>query len=303
MSYIIKNVAIAGAGGNLGKIVTPTFVSSGKFNVRVLTRQGSSTASLPEGVDVVEVDYSSPESLQSALAGQDAVISLITTTAAMTQLALIDAAIAAGVRRFVPSEFGSNLANPKTRANPVFKHKVVTEDYLVEKASTTDLTYTFFYNNAFLDWALRANFIVDFTRPNPQILDGGDKPFSATTMQSVADGLVGVMLHPEETKNRAVYIHDLVTSQNRLLELARQARPDRSWKPESVALDDLVAVAEKRMAQGNFGFETIGPFLKRAIADPECGGVFSDEQVDNELLGLKGKTDEFILELLKNHLK
>ncbi|KAK8043405.1 hypothetical protein PG993_005835 [Apiospora rasikravindrae] len=302
MSYTIKNVAIAGAGGNLGKIVTPTFVSSGKFNVRVLTRQGSSTADLPEGVEVVEVDYSSPESLQAALAGQDAVISLITTPAAMTQLALIDAAIAAGVRRFIPSEFGSNLANPKTRANPVFKHKVATEDYLIEKAQATDLTYTFFYNNAFLDWALRANFIVDFTKPNPQVLDGGDTPFSATTMQSVADGLVGVLLHPEETKNRAVYVHDLVTSQNRLLALARQARPDRSWEPESVALDDLVAVAEKRMAQGIFDFETIGPFLKRAIADPECGGVFTG-QTDNELLGLKGKTDEFILELLKDHLK
>ncbi|KAK7915161.1 hypothetical protein PG985_012864 [Apiospora marii] len=296
MSYTIQNVAIAGAGGNLGKIVTPTFVSSGKFNVRVLTRQGSSTAGLPEGVEIVEVDYSSPESLQAALAGQDAVISLITTPAAMTQLALIDAAIAAGVRRFVPSEFGSNLANPKTRANPVFKHKVVTEDYLIEKAQSTGLTYTFFYNNAFLDWALRANFIVDFTKPNPQVLDGGDTPFSATTMQSVADGLVG-------TKNRAVYVHDLVTSQSRLLELARQARPDRTWEPESVVLDDLVAVAEQRMAKGIFDFETIGPFLKRAIADPECGGVFSDDQVDNELLGVKGKTDEFILELLKDHLK
>lgn len=127
-------------------------------------------------------------------------------------------------------------------------------------------------------------------------------PFSATTMQSVADGLVGVLLHPEETRNRAVYVHDLVTSQNWLLELERQARPNRTWEPESVALDDLIAVAEKRMAQGIFDFETIGPFLKRPIADPECGGVFSEEQVDNELLGIKGKTDEFILELLKDHL-
>ncbi|KAK8852210.1 Nucleoside-diphosphate-sugar epimerase [Apiospora arundinis] len=302
MSYTIKNVAIAGAGGNLGKVVTPSLVSTGKFNIRVLTRQGSSTANLPKGVEVVEVDYTSPESLQAALAGQDAVISLITTPAAMTQLALIDAAIAAGVKRFIPSEFGSNLANAKTRANPVFKHKVQTEDYLVEKAASTSLTYTFFYNNAFLDWALRANFIVDFTQSKPQVLDGGDTPFSATTMQTVADGLAGVLLHPEETKNRAVYVHDLVTSQNKLLDLARQARPDRTWEPESVALDDLVAVAEKRMAQGIFDFETIGPFLKRAIADPECGGVFTGQD-DNELLGLKGKTDEYILELLKDHLK
>ncbi|KAK8104380.1 uncharacterized protein PG998_011413 [Apiospora kogelbergensis] len=302
MSYTIKNVAIAGAGGNLGKVVTPSLVASGKFNIRVLTRQGSSTASLPKGVEVIEVDYASPESLKAALEGQDAVISLITTPAAMTQLALIDAAIAAGVRRFIPSEFGSNLANPKTRANPVFKHKVQTEEYLVEKARATGLTYTFFYNNAFLDWALRANFIVDFTQSKPQVLDGGDTPFSATTMQSVADGLAGVLLHPAETENRAVYVHDLVTSQNKLLDLARQARPDRSWEPESVVLDDLVAVAEKRMAQGIFDFETIGPFLKRAIADPECGGVFTG-QLDNELLGIKGKTDEYILELLKDHLK
>ncbi|KAI5462055.1 hypothetical protein BGZ63DRAFT_382866 [Mariannaea sp. PMI_226] len=296
----IKNVVIAGASGALGSIVFKKFVESGKFNVRVLKRTGSES-NFPEGTDVVEVDYSSLESLTAALKGQDLVISTLASLAIGNQVTFIEAAIAAGISRFIPSEFGSNLDVPSVRKLPVFAHKVQIQDILIEKSKSTPLTYTFVYNSAFLDWGLEHGFIFDHSKSAPIIVDGGDSEFSATSLSSVADALVGVASHPEETKNRTVYIHDLVTSQNRLLALAKQVAPERPWAPVPVVLDDLTAKADQRLAQGLFDMETFAPYLYRAVLDPKSQAKF--EKTDNELLGIKGKTEQDIIAILKPLLK
>lgn len=85
----IKNVAIAGASGNLGPVVFQKLVSSGKFNVRVLRRNGSSST-FPAGTDVVDVDFESIEDLTVALQGQDAVIANFGTTSFHVQHPLTD---------------------------------------------------------------------------------------------------------------------------------------------------------------------------------------------------------------------
>ncbi|CAM1500479.1 Fc.00g096410.m01.CDS01 [Cosmosporella sp. VM-42] len=296
----IKNVAVAGASGALGSFVFKKLVESGKFNIRVIKRAGSSST-FPAGTDVVEVDYSSFDSLKAALQGQDAIISTLTTLAIDAQITLIDAAIAAGITRFIPSEFGSNLDVPSVRALPVFAHKVQIQDYLIEKSKSTQVTYTFVYNAAFLDWGLEKNFLINLASPNPILVDGGDNEFSTTTLPSVADALVGILNHPEETKNRVVYIHDTITTQKKLLALAQKVAPEKKWEPVQVKLDDLTAKADERLAKGLIDLETFTPYLFRAIWDPKSKGKF--DKTDNELLGVKGVTDEDIIEILKPLLK
>ncbi|KAH8657986.1 hypothetical protein BX600DRAFT_468487 [Xylariales sp. PMI_506] len=292
----IKNVAIAAASGELGSVVFKKLVDSGKFNVRVLKRIGSSST-FPAGTDVVEVDYSSVPSLTAALQGQDAVVSALTSSEVGAQNPLIDAAVAAGVRRFLPSEFGSDLDDAKTRQLPVFVGKVKTQEYLQAKAKEhPEFTYTFVYNFAFLDWGLRHNFLLNLAESSPALFDGGDVPFNATTLASVGDAVVGILTHLEETKNRAVRVRDIETTQNKLLALARQAAADKTWNPVTVKIDDLTAEADKKLAAGDFSFGTFVPYLFRAIFDPSFRTAAS---LDNELLGIKGVTDADIIEILK----
>ena len=139
----IKTVAVAGA-GSLGKVVVEELVASG-FSVTALTR--SDSKDVPSGVEIQQVDYSDLESLKKALEGQDAVVSTITTAGAEAQSKLIDAAIAAGTKRFIPSEFGCDLSNPKARALPAYKNKVQVEEDLEKKTQGTGTTYTFIFNN------------------------------------------------------------------------------------------------------------------------------------------------------------
>lgn len=299
MSHSIKNVAVAGASGNLGPAILERLVSSGKFNVKVLRRNGSKSTFAP-GVQVVDVDFNSVESLKAALAGQDAVVAPLAATALDLQEPLIDAAIAAGVQRFLPSEFGSDLSNPHASKLPVFAGKVKIADYLVEKSKTTPLTYTLVSNGPFLDWGLQNKFIIDVSEYKPTIFDGGNTIFSTATLASVGDAVVGILSHPDETKNRRVYIEDVKLSQNQLLALAKRAAPGKPWEPQQASLDAATKRADERLAQGLFDHETFVPYLYRSILDPTYGPKY--EKTDNELLGLEGKTEDDVVEILKKVL-
>jgi uncharacterized protein YbjT (DUF2867 family) len=118
--------------------------------VTVLSR-AESTKTFPSGVKVIKSDYS-PSSLESAFKGQDAVISLVGNTGFAGQKAFVDAAIAAGVKRFVPSEFGSDTASARLRELvPIFNAKRAIINYAKTKEGS-GLTWTGFITGPFFDW-------------------------------------------------------------------------------------------------------------------------------------------------------
>lgn len=291
----IKNVTLVGGSGLLGKFVLEKLLASNKFNVQVLQRTGSSST-YAETVKVVEADFEDPQSLTASLKGQDAVVSTVGDKGIPGQKLLIDAAITAGVKRFVPSNFGSNMSNPNSRKLPVFKGKVMIEDYLIEKSKTTDLTYTLIYTGGFTDFAITAKVIMDFSEYKPTIFNGGDSKFSCTSLPTVGDAVVGVLSHPAETQNRAVYVSESFISQNQLLSLAKSLAPNKPWAPVDADLNVVFAGALERLAQGQHDFQTIVPILLKSIVDNEYGSNFAEN--DNQLLGIKKKGDEYLIELL-----
>lgn len=100
---------------------------------------------------IVKTDYS-PESLATAFKGQDAVISIVGTSGFADQAKIIDAAVSAGVKRFFPSEFGSDTSNADVRAIvPIFNGKRQVVDYLKTKESGT-FSWTALITGPFFDW-------------------------------------------------------------------------------------------------------------------------------------------------------
>jgi hypothetical protein len=199
---------------------------------------------------------------------------------------LIDAAVAAGVKRFLPSEFGSDLGNPNTAVLPVFGYKVVTNEYVQEKAAAhSKFTYTLIRNGPFLDWGINNGFIFDWKNATPVIFGGGDQFFSATTLSSVGQAVVGVLTHPEETTNRAVYVEDIRISQNQLLKIAKQNTPGKVWSPIQVDLNDMKKDIDAKLAQGEIS--VLVKYIALAVFGDGFGGLF-DENNDNKLLGVPG---------------
>ena len=276
MTTAIRNVALAGASGNLGPALLDALLKA-NFNVTVLTRS-SSTSTFPANVKVVHADYESLDSLTAALKDQDAFISSVTTRAASTQLRLIDAAVAAGVKRIIPSEFGSDTRNPKARQLPVFRDKIATQEYLEKKVKESDLTYTLILTGAFFDFGLRRRFVL-----GDSFYDGGDVPFSTTRLSTVGQTVVRVLQHPEETRNRDVCVHDAVVTQLQLARIAEKVT-GKKWDAKVVSTADLEKAAYEELKKPAPNMLVLFGFIFRAIWGEGYGGEF--KKVDNEWLGI-----------------
>ncbi len=124
------------------------------FHVTAISRE-SSTSTFPAGVEVRKADLSSTESLTKAFAGQDAVVSTVATLAALgEQQPITDAALAAGVKRLIPSEFGHNT---QTLSDPTLAKmlggKTVALEYIIKKAEENPgFTWTGLSTSMFFDW-------------------------------------------------------------------------------------------------------------------------------------------------------
>ncbi len=241
---------------------------------------------------MVEVDYESDESsLRQALQGQDVLVSALGKGALAIQGRLIDAAVAAGVRRIIPSEFGGNLTNPKTRQFPTYRPKVLVEEQLERYRQQHGISYTLIYTNCLLDWGLSTTgrMLLDPGQRSIRLYDGGNVKFSTTSMPTVGKAVVAVLDRYCETANRNIFIHDVVITQNELLEMAREvtAAGDGGGKDwDVVHVDTAQAEAD--------AYET----LKRNPRDPQvfygfaARGAFGDgyggwfQETDNELLGI-----------------
>ena len=101
---------------------------------------------------IKKADYASYDSLLSVFTGQDAVVSVVGAPGVPVQKVAVDAAIAAGVKRFIPSEFGVNTR--RVRDLPIGKilqGKIGVVDYLKEKEAQ-GLTWTGISTGLFFDW-------------------------------------------------------------------------------------------------------------------------------------------------------
>ena len=236
------HIAQVGASGNLGSAVLRELVDAG-LQVTVLTREGSSSR-FPEELQskfaLLSVDYESPMSLQSALKDVDVIVSTLGWTRQFEiQKALIDAALVVGVQRFIPSEFGNDTANPHVREFPsFFAEKTQTQEYLIKKSKLNpNFSYTFCYTNTFLDWQLRLGLLVDLKKHKAYLYDGGNRPFSATRLATIGKGLVAVVHRLGETRNQDIYMHDLVTTQNKLIGMSKEI-DGADWETTTMSTED-----------------------------------------------------------------
>ncbi|KIV97347.1 hypothetical protein PV10_01109 [Exophiala mesophila] len=283
-------VALAGATGNLGIVVLEAVLSA-DLPLTVLTRIGGNSAKLAKyrNLEIKEVDFSDIDSMRQALDGITVVVSCLATLAIGSQNALIDASSAAGVRRFIPAEFGMDSLNQLCRELPVCQPKAATQKYLEEKSQKNPtFTWTGIANGLFLDWGLREDFILNLSKHNATLFNGGDVPFSATNLEDVATAVLGVIKNQEQTANRLIYIQSTVTTQNQLLRYAKDI-DGQEWSCNYRDTRDIMQESLHKLANGEEQAAMDG-FCVVAMFDPCYGGDFSGH-LDNALVGL-GSLDE-----------
>lgn len=268
------------------------------FNVTALVRKDSDTSAIPSGVKLQPVDFSDLDALQVALSGQDAVVDA-TLTQDDTPKRLMDAAAAAGVYRYIPSDWSLDPLNAAVNALPVFFQRVERDNYLYEKCKSSGMTWSIVANGPFLDWNLYTGFMgIDLFDKAASLMDGGDNRIVWTTLDSVGEAVAGIMRHPEETANRPIYIQSVVKSCREMLGHVQTALgSEQSWNITEVNGEEANTKALGDLMSGNFNMQTTGTMIRFANTRPEISAPWPKS--DNDILGIRSMSDDELETLIK----
>lgn len=230
------NVAVAGGAGGIGRHVVEAILATKKHSVRVLSRSSSNPQLAALGAEIVAVDYTSHTSIVGALEGVQTVISTVTAydpdDFVRIQVALIHASIAAGVKRFAPSEFSlRSLPNDPMRFYS-YKPKVV--DVLKE----TSLEWTVFQNGVFMNYFASGTdgvgylkplkFGVDVENAKASLVGDGNAPVMYTRGEDVG-AFVAASLDLQKWPELSSMAGD-TKSYNQVIELAEKIRGEQASK-------------------------------------------------------------------------
>jgi nucleoside-diphosphate-sugar epimerase len=295
----IKKVVVVGASGSVGRSTVKALLEEG-FQVTGITRE-TSKATLPEGVTHVKSEYSEA-SLREAFRGQDAVISTIGSItpgeALALQKPLIDAAIAAGVKVFFPSEYGIDTSDPSAQEYiPFLADKIHTLNYL--KAQQDKISWTAVVSGSMFDWGLDIPGFGGLNIPagTATVFDGGDIFYEATNLSQVGKAIAKCLKKPNLTKNQYIYVNSFTVTQNRVLAAIEKASGKKFTVSEST-VEELWADGAKKLKAG----QPMGVLAMIAGAIYDKGGLaqFSATKgLWNEKLGLQqDNLDEVVKEYL-----
>jgi nucleoside-diphosphate-sugar epimerase len=190
---------LAGATGALGLLIAHHLRKRGAA-VRALMRHEASTkaeaASLRlQGAEIVEVDYNNVAELTKACAGAACVVSALSGLREViveAQSRLLDAAVAAGVPRFIPSDFCIDFTKLPTGSN----RNLDLRREFQQRLDKAPIQATSILNGMFSD-LLKSTAPVILPGPRRVVYWGdADQPMDFTTMVNTAEFTAAAALDP-----------------------------------------------------------------------------------------------------------
>ncbi|NYD91275.1 NmrA family NAD(P)-binding protein [Sphingomonas melonis] len=184
-----RTIVLAGATGDLGHRILSALVRR-RVTVRALVRVGTSPAKLEAvraaGGTPVIVDFDDGDALTRALAGTECVVSAVNGLAPIMlglQGRLLDASVAAGVARFIPSDFSLDF----TQTRPGDNRNMDLRRAFLARADAAPIRVTSILNGAFADLLTGQAPIVLHALHRVLYWGSADQPFDFTTKDDVAD--------------------------------------------------------------------------------------------------------------------
>jgi uncharacterized protein YbjT (DUF2867 family) len=244
-SPIRQTIVLAGAGGDLGDRIASALVERGA-DVRALVRRTTSGAGHSAlallGVTPVVVDYDDPVSLVRACDGATCVVSALNGLEPVimgAQGRLLDAAVAAGVPRFIPSDYSLDF----TKTRPGDNRNMDLRRAFMQRIDAASIRATSVLNGVFADLITGGAPII-LQRPKKVLYWGdADQAFDMTTKDDVARYTAMVAL--DEAAPRILRIAGDVVTPRSLAETASALQGVRFglWRAGGIGrLSALIAV-------------------------------------------------------------
>jgi NmrA-like family len=185
-----RNIVVAGATGNLGLKICMALVNRGA-KVRALVREESDSDKVKllaqAGVEIMPVNYRHSENIKDACKGIDCLVSALAGLGDVildTQKILLEAALNAGVRHFIPSDFCTDYTRLIPGENRNFDLRRAFRLHI----DSSNIKVTSVFNGAFADILKYNTPILNFK--SKTIAYWGDKAdwkLDFTTMENTAE--------------------------------------------------------------------------------------------------------------------
>lgn len=123
------------------------------WHVVILARDPSKILAR-DNTTIVQYTPTDHSSLVAAMSGAEVVLCSTGGTSPDPlgfQKPLIDAAIDAGVKRYIPSEYAGDLQHPRSAANAIYQGRRAVLAYLKEKAEKGEIQWTMFHTGGFIE--------------------------------------------------------------------------------------------------------------------------------------------------------
>lgn len=273
-----------------------------------MTRSLGSNLKEINGANSVTSDYTH-ESLVKVFTGQEAVVSAVAAGPPIAaQKVMVDAAIQAGVRRFIPSEYGSSsIDQPLEDFKKLMAPKTELIGYLREKSQLhPQFSWTCLSGGALLDmvcnrYGTQCRCAATNVDDNQGILNGvwgfsvsdrtatifdtGEARFDSTTIPAMVQSVVSVLQRPADSANKYLQIRSFTVSQSEIL-AALEDITQSKWSVSYVDAESLRQEGWKLLAGGNpkQGIESI---VRGALFQGQKDISVSQDALANKQLGLE----------------
>ncbi len=247
---MVKTILLAGAAGDLGRRIAKALLSRGA-RVRALTRHDASEAEQQRlnglGMEIAPADVADVNSVAQACAGAACIVSALNGLRDVIidrQGVLLDAAVRAGVPRFIPSDYAADFTKTAPGRNRNFDLR---RDFMA-RADQARIEVTSILNGAFMDM-LGAEMPIIQQRIRRVIYWGdADQKLDFTTKDNVAAYVAEVAL--DEATPRILRIAGDTLSARDIAQVMRNVsgKPYRTFRAGSVASLGILIRAAKLIA-------------------------------------------------------
>jgi hypothetical protein len=298
---MIQNVLLLGADGKLGPSVLAALVSE-NFQVTVLKRASSkSKSAYPKGVKEARISDDFPAyELSEILTGQDAVVITIPGSNTQLQTRIAAAAVNAGVKHFIPADFGSCDSDSERAQElvPLYIEKSLMRKYLQNLATKNPgFTWTSLVCGHFFDW--EPKFIhIDIKERQVDYLDDGEVRWSTSTLGQIGKATAKVLQIADkaEVRNKMLYMQSFCVTQ-KMVHAACEKATGTEWKVKKLDSEAFTKEQKTLMDAGDHeATEEVVWVLGTLESNWE-----GEKDFAMEILGLQEENlDEVVKKMVKN---
>jgi len=220
---------------------------------------------------------------------------------------LIDAAVKAGVKRFLPSEFGIDTTSAKVLDTvPPFRVRAELIDTIKAKqAAGSPMEWTAVVTGFFLDWGFRVGFLgVDVEKHSAEVWDDGTVPFTVSNLSLVARTTVKLLTDAaayEASRNAYIFTGSATTTQKELLAATERATHAK-FQVTRIESQKLIDESTTKFAGGDGA--AMLPLVKAVAFARFDGEALSDLRkygLFNEKFGIKDdSTEAMVATIIEN---